>query len=179
MIVIAIIGILVGVGVPAWRNAVIAGNETAAIQNLRNIATEERTYFNMNGRNGYATFDQLRSAIPESFAGNEARRRGLRLHPEARPSRRTARPPSPSTPTRRRKTASGRRASVTSTSTRTSATPALTPMAPPARTTRPPAATRKQRPSERARGRRLTLPRALVSIPRPSGRRDNARLAQW
>src|SRR5918993_5678707 len=68
MIVIAIIGILVGVGVPAWRSAVIAGNETAAIQNLRNIATEQRTYFNMNGRNGYATFDQLQ--IDPNFRGD-------------------------------------------------------------------------------------------------------------
>lgn len=59
MIVIAIIGILVGVAVPAWRNSVIAGNETAAIQNLRNIATEQRTYYNMKGRSGYANFDQL------------------------------------------------------------------------------------------------------------------------
>jgi prepilin-type N-terminal cleavage/methylation domain-containing protein len=59
MIVIAIIGILVGVGVPAWRHAVVAGNEAAAIQNLRNIATEQRTYFISHGRTNYATFDQL------------------------------------------------------------------------------------------------------------------------
>ena len=59
MIVIAIIGILVGVGVPAWRNAVVAGNEAAAIQNLRNIATEQRTYFISHGRTNYGTFEQL------------------------------------------------------------------------------------------------------------------------
>ena len=68
MIVIAIIGILVGVGVPAWRNSVIAGNEAAAIQNLRNIATEQRTYFNMHGRTGYASFDDLK--LDKRFKGD-------------------------------------------------------------------------------------------------------------
>jgi type IV pilus assembly protein PilE len=72
MIVIAIIGILVGVGVPVWKNAVISGNETAAIQNLRTITTEQRTYFNMKGRSGYATFDQLRDggALDKRFTGD-------------------------------------------------------------------------------------------------------------
>ena len=68
MIVIAIIGVLVGVGVPAWRNSVIAGNETAAIQNLRNIATEQRTYYNMRGRTSYGTFDELK--IDPRFKGD-------------------------------------------------------------------------------------------------------------
>ncbi|HEY0080282.1 MAG TPA: prepilin-type N-terminal cleavage/methylation domain-containing protein [Pyrinomonadaceae bacterium] len=73
MIVIAIIGILVGVGVPAWRNAVIAGNETAAIQTLKTITTEQRTYFNAKGRSSYATFDQLieNGALDKRFAGDE------------------------------------------------------------------------------------------------------------
>ena len=74
MIVIAIIGILVGVGVPAWRNAVIAGNEAAAVQNLRTIATEQRTYFNTQGRTKYGTFDELRQreALDKRFAGTES-----------------------------------------------------------------------------------------------------------
>ena len=59
MIVIAIIGILVGVAVPAWRNAVIAGNETSAIRTLNTIAVEQRTYYNNKGRSGYGTFQQL------------------------------------------------------------------------------------------------------------------------
>jgi prepilin-type N-terminal cleavage/methylation domain-containing protein len=73
MIVIAIIGILVGVGVPAWRNAVIAGNESAALATLRTIATEQRTYFNNKGRNSYGTFDQLieNGALDKRFAGDE------------------------------------------------------------------------------------------------------------
>ena len=72
MIVIAIIGILVGVGVPAWRNSVIAGNEAAAIQNLRTIATEQRVYFNAKGRTNYATFDQLRDSgsLDRRFSGD-------------------------------------------------------------------------------------------------------------
>ena len=72
MIVIAIIGILVGVGVPAWRNSVIAGNEAAAVQNLRTIATEERVYFNAKGRVNYATFDQLRDSgsLDRRFSGD-------------------------------------------------------------------------------------------------------------
>lgn len=74
MIVIAIIGILVGVGIPAWRNVTIAGNQTAALQNLKTIATEQRTYFNLKGRSGYAaTFDQLveSGALDKRFKGEE------------------------------------------------------------------------------------------------------------
>ena len=72
MIVIAIIGILVGVGVPAWQNITRAGNETAAVQTLRTIASEERVYYNTKGRVGYATFDQLRDsgALDNRFAGD-------------------------------------------------------------------------------------------------------------
>lgn len=72
MIVIAIIGILVGVGVPAWRSAVIAGNETAAIQTLKTVATEERVYFNGKGRTAYGTFDQLieSGSLDKRFIGD-------------------------------------------------------------------------------------------------------------
>lgn len=72
MIVIAIIGILVGVGVPAWRNAVIAGNETAAIQTLKTVATEQRVYFNGKGRTAYGTFDQLieTGSLDKRFVGD-------------------------------------------------------------------------------------------------------------
>ncbi len=69
MIVIAIIGILVGVGIPAWKNAVTAGNETAAIKTLQNISTEQRTYYIRRGE--YGTFDQLiaAGALDQRFAG--------------------------------------------------------------------------------------------------------------
>ncbi|HYP52297.1 MAG TPA: hypothetical protein VEQ42_02090 [Pyrinomonadaceae bacterium] len=53
------LGIILGVAVPAWRNAVTAGNETSAVLTLNTIAVEQRTYFNKNGRRGYGTFEQL------------------------------------------------------------------------------------------------------------------------
>ena len=70
MIVIAIIGILIGVGIPAWKNASIAGNETAAIKTLQNISTEQRTYYVRRGE--YGTFDQLiaAGALDQRFAGD-------------------------------------------------------------------------------------------------------------
>ena len=69
MIVIAIIGILIGVGIPAWRNAVIAANETSAIQSLRTIAAEQRTYYIRTKE--YGTFDQLiqAGALDQRYAG--------------------------------------------------------------------------------------------------------------
>lgn len=71
MIVIAIIGILVGVGVPAWRTAVIAANETSAIQTLDTVAKEERAYY--ISTRSYATFDQLieRGALDKRFSGDQ------------------------------------------------------------------------------------------------------------
>ncbi|HEX8472536.1 MAG TPA: type II secretion system protein [Pyrinomonadaceae bacterium] len=59
MIVIAIIGILVGVGVPAWQASVRSTNEANAIRTLNTVATAQATYYNSKNRTGYATFDQL------------------------------------------------------------------------------------------------------------------------
>ncbi len=59
MIVIAIIGILVGVGIPAWQASVRSANEASAIRTLKTIATVQVTYFNSKNRSGYGTFDQL------------------------------------------------------------------------------------------------------------------------
>lgn len=59
MIVIAIIGILVGVGVPAWQASVRSANEANAIRALNTISAVQATYFNSKNRTGYATFDQL------------------------------------------------------------------------------------------------------------------------
>lgn len=59
MIVIAIIGILVGVGVPAWQASVRSANEANAIRALNTIAAVQATYYNSKNRTGYATFDQL------------------------------------------------------------------------------------------------------------------------
>lgn len=58
MIVIAIIGILIGVGVPAWRVIIRRGNETAATQTLENLRKIQADY-SMGHRGEYGTFDQL------------------------------------------------------------------------------------------------------------------------
>ena len=73
MIVIAIIGILVGVGIPAWQNSVRAANQAAAVKTLNTIVTEERTYYNTHNRSTYGTFDQLIAdgAFDKRFTGTE------------------------------------------------------------------------------------------------------------
>ncbi|HVF57274.1 MAG TPA: prepilin-type N-terminal cleavage/methylation domain-containing protein [Pyrinomonadaceae bacterium] len=72
MIVIAIIGILVGVGIPAWRASVRAANEAAALKNLQTISTGQVTYYNLKNRTSYGTFDQLVQAgiIDKRFTGD-------------------------------------------------------------------------------------------------------------
>lgn len=68
MIVIAIIGILIGIAIPAWKNSVIAANETSAIRTLGTINAEQRTYYIRH--NNYATFAQLleAGALDQRFA---------------------------------------------------------------------------------------------------------------
>ena len=44
MIVIAIIGLLIGVGVPAWGAMVRAGNETTAAQTMKTVSTCQNSY---------------------------------------------------------------------------------------------------------------------------------------
>ncbi|MCA1594486.1 MAG: prepilin-type N-terminal cleavage/methylation domain-containing protein [Acidobacteria bacterium] len=72
MIVIAIIGILVGVGIPAWKASVRSANEAAAVQNLRSISTSQVTYFNLKNRTSYGNFDQLVQAglMDKRFTGD-------------------------------------------------------------------------------------------------------------
>jgi prepilin-type N-terminal cleavage/methylation domain-containing protein len=71
MIVIAIIGILIGVGVPAWRMVVRRGNETAAIQQLDNIRKVQADYA-IGHRGAYGTFADLmkEGSLDERFAGD-------------------------------------------------------------------------------------------------------------
>lgn len=71
MIVIAIIGILIGVGVPAWRYMIRAGNETAATQTLLKISEAEIRYANSH-RGQFGTFDELRkdNSLDERFEGD-------------------------------------------------------------------------------------------------------------
>ena len=60
MIVIAIIGILIGVGIAGYRSAIKAANEAAAIKTLRSIAEQQMLYFNAHQRSSFGTFEEMR-----------------------------------------------------------------------------------------------------------------------
>jgi len=70
MIVIAIIGLLIGVGAIAWSSMIKAGNETAAAQMIDRIRTYQAQYASRN-RGKFAKFDDLIrvSGLDEKFAG--------------------------------------------------------------------------------------------------------------
>src|SRR6185295_19592744 len=59
MIVIAIIGILIAVGVTGWKAAVKQANEAAAVKTLRTISEQEMLYYNGHNRSTFGTFDQM------------------------------------------------------------------------------------------------------------------------
>jgi prepilin-type N-terminal cleavage/methylation domain-containing protein len=59
MIVIAIIGILIAVGVTGWKTAVKSANEAAAIKTLRTIAEQQMLYYNSRQRTTFGTFDEM------------------------------------------------------------------------------------------------------------------------
>ena len=71
MIVIAIIGILIGVAVYGFRNAQKTGNETATRQNIQTLAAIEIQYHTTHSRQ-FATFEQLTSEklVSNKFEGN-------------------------------------------------------------------------------------------------------------
>src|SRR5258706_13012046 len=58
MIVIAIIGILISVGVVGWRAALRRGNEAATIETLNKIR-EGQASFALGHHGEFSTFDQL------------------------------------------------------------------------------------------------------------------------
>ena len=60
MIVIAIIGILIGVGIAGYRAAIRAANEAAAIKTLRSIAEQQMLYFNSHQRSAFGSFEEMR-----------------------------------------------------------------------------------------------------------------------
>ena len=60
MIVIAIIGILIGVGVAGYRSAIKAANEAAAVKTLRSIAEQQMLYYNGHQRSAFGTFEEMR-----------------------------------------------------------------------------------------------------------------------
>src|SRR5712691_12456738 len=59
MIVIAIIGILIAVGVTGWKAAVRRTNEAAAIKTLRTIAEQQMLYYNDHQRSTFGSFDEM------------------------------------------------------------------------------------------------------------------------
>ncbi len=70
MIVIAIIGLLIGVGSLAWGSMMRSGNETAAITTLDRIRTFQAQFASRN-KGKFANFDQLiqSAGMSEEFAG--------------------------------------------------------------------------------------------------------------
>jgi len=71
MIVIAIIGILIAVGVTGWKAAVRAANEAAAIKTLRTIAEQQMLYYNSHQRTAFGTFEEMlkENMLDSRFAG--------------------------------------------------------------------------------------------------------------
>ena len=70
MIVIAIIGLLIGVGSIAWGAMIRAGNETSAQQILDRIRTFQAQYASRN-KGKFANFDQLveTAGLDEAYRG--------------------------------------------------------------------------------------------------------------
>ncbi len=70
MIVIAIIGLLIGVGSYAWSAMIKSGNETAAQQAVRNLQTYQSQYASKH-RGRFASFDELIKTVglDEKYAG--------------------------------------------------------------------------------------------------------------
>ena len=71
MIVIAIIALLIGVGVPAWQSMVQSGNETAAVQSIDLIRKLQTQYAAKNKGDFAPTFDELIKSVrlEDDFAG--------------------------------------------------------------------------------------------------------------
>lgn len=70
MIVIAIIGLLIGVGTVGWQSMMRSGNETTAAQSIKQLQTYQTQYASKN-KGHFATFDKLIQTVglDERFAG--------------------------------------------------------------------------------------------------------------
>ena len=70
MIVMAIIGLLIGVGSFAWSSVVVSGNEAAATQSIDKVRTLQIQYAGTH-RGDFATFDELIAAgqLDDRYAG--------------------------------------------------------------------------------------------------------------
>ncbi|MCO6509800.1 MAG: prepilin-type N-terminal cleavage/methylation domain-containing protein [Aridibacter famidurans] len=71
MIVIAVIAILVGVGIPAWQAMTRSGNETAAIQSLDSVRKLQVQYASKHQGSFAPNFDELIKtlAFDDKFKG--------------------------------------------------------------------------------------------------------------
>ena len=71
MIVIAIIALLIGVGVPAWLAMVQSGNETTAIQSITTIRTLQNQYASKHQGKFAKNFDELikTASLDDKFKG--------------------------------------------------------------------------------------------------------------
>jgi prepilin-type N-terminal cleavage/methylation domain-containing protein len=71
MIVIAIIGILIAVGITGWKAALRSANEAAAIHTLRSIAEQQMLFYNAHQRTSFGTFDEMlkENMLDSRFAG--------------------------------------------------------------------------------------------------------------
>jgi len=77
MIVIAIIGLLIGVGSLAWQAVIRSGNETTAAQMMKNIQTFQAQYASRN-KGSFATFEELvtKMGLDETFKGENPVKNG-------------------------------------------------------------------------------------------------------
>ena len=63
MIVIAIIALLIGVGVPAWQSMVRSGNESAAASSIQTIKTLQAQYASKHQGKFAPNFDELIKSV--------------------------------------------------------------------------------------------------------------------
>ena len=77
MIVIAIIGLLIGVGTIGWTTAMRSGNETATAQMMKNLQAFQAQYASRNKGN-FATFSDLvdKMGLEETFKGENPVKNG-------------------------------------------------------------------------------------------------------
>ncbi len=73
MIVIAIIALLIGVGVPAWQSMVRSGNETTASQTINQIRTFQTQYASKHQGKFAKDFDELIKvgSLDERYKGSK------------------------------------------------------------------------------------------------------------
>ncbi len=71
MIVIAIIALLIGIGIPAYKAMVNSGNETSAIQSINTIKVLQTSYASKHQGKFAQNFDELIKSVQldERFAG--------------------------------------------------------------------------------------------------------------